>query len=54
MIVQKRDEEDEVEEENREVKNWSSISGGPWYEDGNDKDLEELDKAVEFDKLVSL
>ena len=49
-----RDKEDEVEEENRDVENRSGISGGAWYEDGNDEDVEELDKAVEFGKLVSL
>ena len=49
-----RDEEDEFEEENREVENKSGISIGTWYENDNDKDVEELDKAVEFDKLVSL
>ncbi len=49
-----RDEEDEVEEKNREVESRSGINGDTWYKDGNDEDLEELDKAVEFGKLVSL
>lgn len=49
-----RDEEDESGEENRDVENRSAIRGGAWYEDGNDEDVEELDKAVEFGKLVSL
>ena len=41
--------EEENEFENRSVISWSS-----WYKNGNDEDVEKLDKAVEFDKLVSL
>ncbi len=48
------DEEDKFEKKNKEVENRSIISGGGCYSDGNDKDMEELDKVVEFGKLVSL
>lgn len=30
------------------------IAGGNWYEDGNDEDLQKLDKAVELTKIISL
>lgn len=30
------------------------IAGGKWYEDGNDEDVQELDKAVELTKIISL
>lgn len=32
----------------------SIISGGSWYKDGNDEDVQELDKAVELTKIISL
>ena len=30
------------------------IAGGNWYEDGNDEDVQELDKSVELTKIISL
>lgn len=49
-----RDKEDKSGKENRDIENRSIIRGDAWYEDGNDKDVKELDKAVEFGKLVFL
>ena len=47
-----KDKKDEVEEENRDVENRLGISGGTWYKDNNNKDMEELDKVIKFGKLV--
>lgn len=39
---------------NKDTNNRPDLGGGSWYEDGNDKDVQELDKAVELTKILSL
>lgn len=50
----RRDKENEVKAENGKIENRSATSSDAWYKDGINEEVENFDKAVEFNELFSL
>lgn len=49
-----KDEKDEIEKKNKDIKNRSSISKNTQYKNNNNEDVKELNKKVKFNKLIFL